>query len=125
MNERDEVRLRDMLDAAHDAQSFVAGRTRQMLDTDRMFAFALVRAIEIIGEAASRITEETRQALPEIQWRSVIGMRNKIIHDYISVDNNIVWDVATSDLPILIIQLEKIIEDNGMQNPTNNISSTS
>jgi uncharacterized protein with HEPN domain len=55
-----------MLDAARDAGSFTAGRTREMLDTDRMFAFALVRAIEIIGEAASRVSPETREALPQI-----------------------------------------------------------
>jgi uncharacterized protein with HEPN domain len=111
MNDRDEVRLRDMLDAARDGVSFTAGRTRPMLDTDRMFAFALVRAIEIIGEAASRLSPETRTALAQIQWQAVIGMRNKIIHDYVSIDYNIVWDVATSDLPNLIGELEKILDE--------------
>ncbi|MCC7450737.1 MAG: DUF86 domain-containing protein [Anaerolineae bacterium] len=117
MNDRDKVRLRDMLDAAHDGAAFATGRTRHMLDTDRMFAFALVRAIEIIGEAASRLSPETRQGLPQIQWQAVIGMRNKIIHDYVSVDYNIVWDVATNDLPNLIGELEKILGDSEQSDP--------
>src|SRR5579864_7256164 len=109
MNEHDLTRLEDMLDAARDAQSFIADRTRAMLDTDKMFAFALVRAIEIIGVAASQVSPATRNALPQIRWREIVGMRNKIAHDYLSVDNAIVWDVAAKDLPPLIAELEKII----------------
>src|SRR5258705_1261282 len=107
MNERDLTRLRDMLDAAHDARSFVSGRTREMLENDKMFAFALVRAIEIIGEAASRVTMETQISLPQIQWREIIGMRNKIIHDYLDVDYRLVWDVAMDDLARPLVELEK------------------
>lgn len=109
MNERDEARLRDMLDAAHDALSFVAGRSREMLDTDRMFAFALVRAIEIIGEAAARVTQETRDQYPQIPWKNIIGMRNRIVHDYVSVDLDIIWEIATARLPELIIELKRIL----------------
>ena len=114
MNEADETRLRDMLDAVEKAQAFAEGHTRQSLQSDDMLVFALTRAIEIIGEAASQITEETRKSLPDIPWRAIIGMRNKIIHDYISVDHDIVWDVVSVDLPALCAVLERILpEDNG------------
>lgn len=109
MNERDETLLRDMLDAARDAVAFTTGRDRAMLDDDRMFSFALVRAIEIVGEAAGRVSLETRDALPQIPWRNIVGMRNKIIHDYRYVDHDIVWDVATLNLPQLIDELESIL----------------
>jgi uncharacterized protein with HEPN domain len=109
MNEADEVRLRDMLDAACKALEFAESKTRQNLDTDDMFAFALVRAIEIVGEAAARVSQETRGSYPQIRWTEIIGMRNKIVHDYLSVDNNIVWDVTENDLPPLIQQLESIL----------------
>ncbi|HVU13950.1 MAG TPA: DUF86 domain-containing protein [Phototrophicaceae bacterium] len=109
MNERDETRLRDMLDAAHKARSFAEGKTRRELDHDEMFAFALVRALEIIGEAASKVSQETRGSYPEVRWTEIIGMRNKIIHDYLNVDNRIVWDVVTDDLPVLIRALEAVL----------------
>ncbi|MDX1993754.1 MAG: HepT-like ribonuclease domain-containing protein [bacterium] len=109
MNEKDEVRLRDMLDAAHDAQSFLIGRDRQTLDEEKIFAFALVRAIELIGEAASRVTEETRSAHPQVPWKSIINMRHRMIHNYRDVDLDIVWETATVYLPTLIVQLKAIL----------------
>lgn len=109
MNERDETRLRDMLDAARKAKIFAEGKSREMLDADELLAFALVRALEIVGEAASRVSQETRSHFPKIRWKEIVGMRNKIIHDYLSVDNNIVWDVVTNDLPDLIRELEAIM----------------
>jgi uncharacterized protein with HEPN domain len=110
MNERDEARLRDMLDAAHKARSYIKGQTRASLEANNeILGFAVVRAIEIIGEAASRVTPETRDSLPQIEWGNIIGMRNRIIHDYLNVDYDIVWKVATENLVALIIELEKIL----------------
>ena len=109
MNKHDRTRLLDMLDAARKAQAFAAGRSREDLDSDEMFAFALTRALEIIGEAAARVSQETRADLPQIPWRSIIGMRNKLIHDYLSVDHNIVWDTATIRVPQLTIELKKAL----------------
>ena len=80
-----------------------------MLDSNQMFAFALVRAVEIIGEAASRVSQETRETIPGIPWREIVGMRNKVIHDYVNVDHDIVWDVATVDLPALLAELERVL----------------
>ena len=98
-----------MLDAAHAAISFVGGKTRQDLETDLMFAFALVRAIEIVGEAASRISKEEQQNYPQIPWRGITGMRHKIIHDYFDIDYDVVWETVQLRIPELIIDLEKIL----------------
>ncbi len=109
MNEFDESRLRDMLDAALTARQFIEGKTRDMLETDRMFNFALIRAVEVIGEAANRITAETRRQLPNLPWQAIIGMRNRIAHQYLEVDNNIVWDTVVNDLPLVIAELKRFI----------------
>jgi len=109
MNERDEVLLRDMLDAARDAQNFIVGRTEETLTTDRMFSLALVKALEIIGEAAGKVTSETRASLPQIPWKSIVGMRNRTIHDYRNVNFGVVWQTATLRIPELIVELEKLL----------------
>jgi len=110
MNKHDRTRLLDMLDAARKAQAFAAGRSREDLDSDEMFAFALTRALEIIGQAAARVSQETRADLPQIPWRSIIGMRNKLIHDYIAVDYDILWATVETELDTLISHLEKSLE---------------
>lgn len=109
MNERDEVRLRDMLDEARQAQKFIAGKTSDDLHNDAMLSYAVIRAVELIGEAASKVTVETREQVPQIQWQNIIGTRNRIIHDYKNVDLGIVWQIVTRNLPPLIEQLEKIV----------------
>jgi len=88
-----------MLDAAREALSFIAGRSSQDLSGDRMLLLALVKEIEIIGEAASRISDESRNALPRIRWPQIIAMRNRLIHAYADVDLSIVWDTLTGALP--------------------------
>ena len=98
-----------MLDAARTALSFAAGRTRDDLSADLMFQFALVRALEIIGEAAARMSEPTRNRHPEIPWTAIVGMRNRLIHGYFDVDLEIVWRTTTNSLPALITILEFIL----------------
>ncbi len=109
MNEQDETGLRHMLDAARAAQQFAAGRNRDMLETDLMFAFALLKAIEIIGEAAMKVSEEGQTAHPQIPWSSIIGMRHKVTHGYFDIDYDVVWKTVSVRLPELIVELEKII----------------
>lgn len=103
--EQDVIRLRHMLDAAEEAIAFVQGRTRDDLDDDHMLSFAVVRAIEIIGEAANSIGPETRAACPDLPWPSIIGMRHRIVHAYFDIDLDRVWETLTDDLPVLIQRL--------------------
>jgi uncharacterized protein with HEPN domain len=82
MNRDDEIRLRHLADALDYAMRFARGRDLSDLGSDEMLLFALVRAIEIAGEAASEVSEETRAALPDLPWASMIGMRNRLVHAY-------------------------------------------
>lgn len=83
------------------------------MDADDLFAYAVVRAVEIIGEAASRVTPEFRNQTPGISWRNIIGMRNVIVHAYADVSYDIVWQVAAGNLVDLITVLEQLIPDAG------------
>ena len=98
-----------MLDAAWEARSFVEHATRSELDGDRRLLLALVKCIEIIGEAAARTSEETQQALPSIPWSDIVGMRNRLIHGYFDVDLDVVWATVQYELPPLIAELERIL----------------
>ena len=106
----DEVRLRHMLDAAHKTLAFTDGRSRDDLDTDEQLTLAIVRLLEIIGEAAKKVTTETRAAHPEIPWRDIAGTRDRLIHGYFDVDLDVVWSIAMGDLPALVTSLEAILE---------------
>lgn len=106
MQPDDATRIRHMIEAAQSAQTFISGKTRQDLDNDKMLLFAVVRAIEIIGEAASRITEETKKTAPNIPWRAISGMRNRLIHAYFDVDADFVWIAAAQEAPALVRQLQ-------------------
>ena len=90
----DEVRLRHMLDAARDAISFAQGRNRSDLDRDRQFVLALVQCVQIVGEAAARVSEETRSTLPDLPWAAIIGMRNRLVHGYYDIDHDEVWSTV-------------------------------
>jgi len=109
MNERDLIRLHHMLDASREAIEFIQGQTRADLDSNRMLALAEVRLIEIIGEAARHVPAEIRDKYPEVEWKEIIGSRDRMIHGYYRVDHDIVWSILSHDLPILIPLLEKII----------------
>jgi uncharacterized protein with HEPN domain len=86
MNDRERVRLRQMLDAAKEVLSFLEGCTTEDLRRHRIFMLAVVKEIEIIGEAATQISEESRKALPQVPWPRIVALRNRLIHAYSSVD---------------------------------------
>lgn len=109
MRPDDAIRLRHMLDAAREAMSFAAGRSRDDLERDRMLVLAIVKDVEIIGEAASRATAAAQAAHPEIPWAQIIAMRNRLIHAYFDVDLQVVWDTVTEDLPQLVALLEPLV----------------
>lgn len=104
------TRMLHILDAARDAVSFAENRTPSDLETDKMLSFALVRCLEIIGEAASRITKERRDELSQIEWAKIVAMRNRMVHAYFEIRLDVVWKTVKNDLPVLIAQLEEIIQ---------------
>lgn len=105
--EKDLVRIRHMVDAGREAMSFCKGRSRADLDADRMFARALVKALEIVGEAASKVSTETREELPGVPWVEIVTMRHRLTHTYFDIDLDIVWNTAVLDVPPLVSQLEQ------------------
>ena len=106
MRPEDIVRLEHMLQAAKKAVAFCRDKTRRDLDRDELLALAMVRLVEIVGEAARGVSEETRGELAAIPWRQVIGTRDRLIHGYGQVDLDMVWSIIADDLPVLIRFLE-------------------
>jgi uncharacterized protein with HEPN domain len=98
-----------MRDAAKEAMAFVSGRTRSDLKHDRQLLLALVKSIEIVGEAASQVTEGTRGRIAGIPWPAIIAMRHRLVHAYFDVDADRVWDTVADDLPPLIEALDEAL----------------
>ena len=105
----DAIRLRHMLDAVHKAIAFVQGRKRADLENDEKLMLALVRLLEIIGEAARGVSSDVRERYPQIAWKDIIGTRDRLIHGYFDVDLDIVWQIVRVDLPKLEDELVKIV----------------
>jgi uncharacterized protein with HEPN domain len=105
----DLVYLGHMYDNSCKAVDKLAGKSRADFDADDTLQLALVYLVQTIGESARRGTEETRAQHPEIPFRQIIGMRHKVVHDYMAVDLDIVYSLVTVDLPPLIGALAKII----------------
>ncbi len=111
MSEHDDsVSLRHMLEYGREAAALLQARTREDLERDRMLQLALTRLVEVVGEAAARVSKETCANHPSIPWAQIVGMRNRLIHGYDMLDWNLLWDTVCDDLPPLIADLEKIIE---------------
>lgn len=102
-------RLRHMLDAAKRAQAMSAGRSRRDLDEDEQLSLALQRLIEILGEAASRVTPETRARSDEIRWAAIAGMRNRLIHAYFDINLDTLWTTVQEDLPPLVVAVQALL----------------
>ena len=103
--------LADMLDYARDAQGFVAGMDAETFATDRKTQYAVLRALEVIGEAAKRVPPEVQDRFPEIPWRQIVGMRNIIAHDYLGIRLSRVFETATAFIPELVEQLPGVIAE--------------
>ncbi len=111
MQPEDRVRILHMIEAAETALEFVSGRQRADLDSDPMLRFALVRAIEIMGEAAGQLSETARNEAPEIPWPLIVSMRNRLIHAYFDVNHDIVWKTANNELPDLLPRLQAMLDN--------------
>jgi len=105
----DLIRLRHMLNAAEEALAFTSGKSKGEFSRDRMATLAVVKDIEIIGEAAGKVSVETMEKHGVIPWRDIIDMRNRLIHAYYDVDLEVVWDTLRKDLPPLVKTLREIL----------------
>lgn len=111
MAKNDLIRLKHMLEAAHDCLEFANNRDRKDLETDKMLSFAIIRALEIFGEAAANMSKSLQQKHPNIQWRGIVGMRNRLIHAYFEINYDTVWQALKYEMPKLIPDLEKLLKD--------------
>jgi uncharacterized protein with HEPN domain len=102
--------LSDMLENAEKALSFVEGMDYEDFSNDDKALYAVIRALEIIGEAARQIPENIRNANPEIAWREIAGMRNKLTHEYFGVNTKVVWRTIQEDLPVIVPILRKMLK---------------
>lgn len=103
--------LHDILDYANRAEQFVQGMSEEQFMADLKTQGAVIHAVIIIGEAASKIPTSIREQYPEVPWRAAITMRNRLIHAYPGVDLGVVWDTMTNDLPSLKAQVAAILAD--------------
>ena len=107
--QRDDAYFLDMLLAAHDAMAFTSSLTFLEFETSRLHQNAVVKAIEIIGEAASRVSKNMQSVHPQIPWAEIIGMRNRLVHGYGDIQLDVVWQTVQDDLPNLVAQLEPLV----------------
>ena len=105
----DRVRLRHMVDHAREAISMLRGHSREDLDRDRKLNLALVRLLEVVGEAAARIEPGVQAQIIGVPWSQVIGLRHRLIHGYDDVDFSILWQIVTEDLPPLVSAIDAFL----------------
>ena len=106
---RDTGRLEHILTAIANVQKFLEGKTFDDLRQDKILFYAVVKNIEIVGEAANNITKELQMRHTEVLWKDVISMRHVLVHDYYSIDARTAWQTAKENLPPLKEQIEKIL----------------
>lgn len=110
MEKDNKVFLLDILDSIGAIETYLDGYEFEQFESDRKTVDAVVRNVEVIGEAANNLTEDFRSANPQIEWRKIIDTRHRIIHGYASVDVAIIWGITQSDLDLLQIEIEKLLE---------------
>ena len=108
MSPRDLLYVGHMLDTAKKAVGKTQGLSRDAYDADENLRLALIHLVQVIGEAARRVSPAFTDRHPEIPWSDIIGMRHKVVHDYLGVDEDVVWQVVKEDLPALVRALEPI-----------------
>jgi uncharacterized protein with HEPN domain len=109
MPPEDRIRVQHMIDAAELAMGFANGRQRADLDHDRMRSFAFVRAIEVIGEAARHVSTATRASIATVPWEPIVRMRHRVVHAYVNIDHETVWNTDQAELPRLVTTLKRVL----------------
>jgi uncharacterized protein with HEPN domain len=107
--ERDLQSLLDMLQSAQILLDYTTGRSSSDLATNRQLQDAAIRRLLIIGEASKRVSASTKQSLTTIPWAAISGMRNRLVHEYDEIDLDVVWDTIVNSMPVLIVELEKLV----------------
>jgi uncharacterized protein with HEPN domain len=105
---RDDDRVAHIVDACEQAASFVAGKTRDDLEHDRILQLALVKLVEIIGEAAKAVSDDTRRRYPDVPWSLAARTRDRLTHHYFEVDLEVLWSTVTESLPTLLVGLHTV-----------------
>ena len=110
MRPDDRIRLQHMADALSTAIRFTERRSLEELDKDAMLSFSLRYAVQIVGEAANKMSQEMREQHPQFPWSDIIGMRHRLVHGYIDIEPDILWKTVTEDAPLLLAQVTAILE---------------
>jgi uncharacterized protein with HEPN domain len=105
------ARLEDIIEAAEAIRDFTAGQSRESLAADRKTRDAVIRNLEVIGEAVKKLTPEQRARHPGVEWSRIAGLRDILIHDYFGVDMDIVWDVVKTKLPLLSARVRQMLAE--------------
>ena len=108
MQKEDWVYVGHMLDISEKALHLARGKDRQDYNSEEALRYALAHLIQIIGEAARHVSKNFCDAHPLIPWKAIVGMRHKVVHDYMDVDEDVVWDTVVNELPPLVRELQKI-----------------
>ena len=106
-----DIYLQDIVEAINRIESYVQDMTRPQFETDRMRFDAVVRNLEVIGEAVKRVPNSIRENYPNVAWRKIAGLRDRLIHAYFDIDIDIIWDVVQSELPTLKSDVQRIINN--------------
>jgi len=106
---RDEAYLLDMLIAARKVERFAADLTQEAFLRSELHQSAIIRELQVIGEAARLVSEEGKEAYPEIAWTKIAGMRNRLVHEYFRISLEVVWQTVRDDIALLTAQLEPIV----------------
>jgi uncharacterized protein with HEPN domain len=109
MKRDDLVYVGHMLDVCRLIAGKMTGKKRADFDADDDFRVALAHRIQTLGEAARRVSPEFQEAHPQVPWKKIIGMRHKVVHDYLFVNYDVVWDAVTINVPVLVAQLDEIV----------------
>jgi uncharacterized protein with HEPN domain len=110
MENKDIARLKHMLDSVEAILSFAKGKRKASLDKDRLLRSAILRELEIIGEAANKVSERTKKRFLHLPWKELVGLRNRLIHAYFDIDHDIIWKTIREYLPSFQKQLEQAID---------------
>ncbi len=115
LTEPDRIRLQHMIEATESALEFSAGRQHTEFFTNKMLLFAVARAVEIVGEAASKVSPAGRVLMPSLPWKSMVGMRNRLVHAYFDIDATVLWKTVSEELPPLLAELRTLEQQSAQQ----------